>query len=298
MIALFAMLGALSGAGLVLVGSGIGLFRLAASDSRDPGPARRVGRAARIGRPGPTAADVAERRRRGQRLGLALAAGVGAFLLTHWAVAFFMAGLAVLGSEGLAPDPSRRVVERLEAVATWTEMLRDTLAGASGLTQAIISTAGVAPRTIRTEVGDLAARMSAGVGVVGALTAFSDSLCDPASDTACAALAMAATERSQRLGELLGGLAAAMREEVALRRDIEASRASARTAVRTITGFSVGFVVMMAVFARGYLMPYRSLAGQLVLGLVACIFGLGLWLMAAMVRPRTYARLRLEVGAP
>jgi hypothetical protein len=90
-------------------------------------------------------------------------------------------------------------------------------------------------------------------------------------------------------------LADTTREEVAVRLRVEASRASARTAVRTIAGFSLGLFALMALFARAYLSPYRTLTGQLVLALVGCIFGLGLWLMAVMVRPRVLGRLSLRV---
>jgi hypothetical protein len=83
-----------------------------------------------------------------------------------------------------------------------------------------------------------------------------------------------------------------------MRLAIEASRASARTAMRTITGFSFGLLGLMAVFARGYLEPYRTLSGQLVLALVGCIFGLGLWLMSVMVRPEHFSRLPIAEAAP
>ena len=76
-----------------------------------------------------------------------------------------------------------------------------------------------------------------------------------------------------------------------MRLGVEASRASSRTAVRMITGFSFGLLALMAVFARSYLSPYRSAGGQLVLGFVGCLYGLGLWLMSIMVRPRTFPRL-------
>ncbi|MDA8037741.1 MAG: type II secretion system F family protein, partial [Actinomycetota bacterium] len=226
---------------------------------------------------------------------IALGAGLLAALITRWPVSFPLAALAVLGTEGLAGNTSKPVIARLEAVASWTEMLRDTLVGAAGLTQALAVTAPIAPRPIRREVATLANRVSAGVSLAGALVAFAGDLSEPAADTVVAALTLAANERSPHLTELLGVLADTTREEVAVRLRVEASRASARTAVRTIAGFSLGLFALMALFARAYLSPYRTLTGQLVLALVGCIFGLGLWLMAVMVRPRVLGRLSLRV---
>ena len=58
---------------------------------------------------------------------------------------------------GRDPEHARRVA-RIEAVATWTEMLRDTLSAAAGLEQAILATAPLAPVAIRGEITELAAR--------------------------------------------------------------------------------------------------------------------------------------------
>jgi Flp pilus assembly protein TadB len=102
---------------------------------------------------------------------------------------------------------------------------------------------------------------------------------------------MAASERAQRLTDLLGALAESTRDEVAMRLGVEASRASARTAVRMITCFSFGLLALMAVFARSYLAPYGTAEGQLVLAIVGCLYGLGLWMMVIMVRPKPFPRL-------
>jgi hypothetical protein len=60
-----------------------------------------------------------------------------------------------------------------------------------------------------------------------------------------------------------------------------------------VTGFSLGFVAFMVVFARPYLEPYRTPVGQAMLVVVAAVFGLGLWLMGIMVRARPQSRLLL-----
>jgi len=76
-----------------------------------------------------------------------------------------------------------------------------------------------------------------------------------------------------------------------MRQGVEASRSAARSAVRTVAGFSFGFLGLIALFARPYLAPYRSAGGQVVLAVVGGLFGLGIWLMAVMVRPSPVPRL-------
>jgi Flp pilus assembly protein TadB len=276
--ALLIIVASVGGAGLCLVVAGV---RLAPVD--------------RVARPARSPALARRRLRHGS---IAAVAGLIAFMFTRWPVAIPLGALAVFGLRGLGRGPAGQVIERIEAIASWTEMLRDTLAGAAGLTQALMATASTCPQTIRDQVSALASRLSSGAALTAALRSFADELADPAADIVVATLLMAATERAHRLGDLLGALAESTREEVAMRQAVEASRASARSAVRTVTGFSVGFLVLMVLFARSYLAPYGTPEGQAVLVVVGALFGLGLWLMAVMVRTRPTPRLFVAEPAP
>jgi tight adherence protein B len=231
-----------------------------------------------------------------RRLVLATFAGGIAFMITRWPMALPLGALSILSVQGLTGGADRPAIERLEAIAAWTEMLRDTMAGASGLTQALVATGSTAPKAIRPQISQLVAGIEAGVPLEVALTDFAEALEDPSADLIVAALIMANRDRAQRLGELLGGLATSCRSEVTMRLGVEASRTSARSAVRMITAFSLGLFVLMAIFAKSYLEPYRTANGQLMLGVVGVIFGFGLWLMSAMVRPRPLPRLTLTLS--
>ncbi|WP_432492125.1 hypothetical protein [Kineococcus gypseus] len=73
-----------------------------------------------------------------RRVLLSAGAGVLALVLTRWLVAALGVGLLVAcwGRLFGAGAEAGRGIARLEALATWTESLRDTIAGAVGLEQA------------------------------------------------------------------------------------------------------------------------------------------------------------------
>ena len=81
---------------------------------------------------------------------------------TGWPVAALLAAAACWGAPALLADPRAQaaLTAKVEAVAAWAEMLRDTMAGAAGLEQAIVASAPVVPPSIRREVATLAAGSS------------------------------------------------------------------------------------------------------------------------------------------
>jgi tight adherence protein B len=268
----------------LLCGAGVGLgLLLIAMSVRGTVPRRR----ARAGRDG--APLVVER----WGLRLALAAGaVLVGLVTRWPVgALLAAGVGALAPELVGGAAERRAaVARTEAVAGWAEMLRDTLAGAAGLEQAIIATAPVAPAPIRPQVAALAARLDRQRLPV-ALRAFAGELADPTGDLVVAALVLASERQARRLGDLLGALARAARDDAAMRLRVEAGRARVRASARIVAGATLAMAAGLVVLNRGYLAPYDSALGQLVLGLVGVLFGGAFWWLLRMARIRTPERL-------
>ena len=232
-----------------------------------------------------------------------LAGAVGAAVLvgaaTGWPVAALLAGAGVWAIPELFVDSKdqARLIAKVEAVAGWAEMLRDTMAGAAGLEQAIAASAPVAPLPIRAEVARLAARAERD-RLGPALRAFADELADPTADLVVAALLLAGEHQAGRLGELLGSLAASARDQATMRLRVEAGRARTRTSVKVIVGVTSGLALFLAVINHGYLAPYSSPTGQLVLGVVGCLFAAGLAWLARMSRPTRPARLLRTAPAP
>jgi tight adherence protein B len=233
------------------------------------------------------------------RAGLAVGAAVIVGAATGWPVGAVLAGLAGWGAPGLLAGTRGRAerVARIEAIAGWAEMLRDTLAGAAGLEQAIVATASVAPLPIRGEVATSAVRLE-GERLAPALRAFADEVADPTCDLVVAALVLAAEHQAQRLGELLGSLAAAARDQATMRLRVEAGRARTRTSVRVIVGATGGLVLGLAVLDRGYLAPYDTATGQLMLILVGGVFCAAFWWLARMTRPATTERFLTRPDRP
>ena len=220
-----------------------------------------------------------------RQFGLALAVGLIALLITRWvAVATAAAAVIVLWPRVFGGAAAgRSALRKVEAVAIWTEALRDTATAAAGLEQAIPATVIAAPEVLRRPVRDLTARLDGRVPLPEGLVMFADEVDDPAADMVVAALCLNARQRAGGLERILSALAASTRAELEMRRKVELERRALRRQAQRIAGAVVGFVALQAVFAHGWVAPYGSTSGQLVLLLLVGIF------IAAFVRMRSLA---------
>jgi hypothetical protein len=207
------------------------------------------------------------------RVSLASVVGASVLLLTHWPVA------GVVGAAVGAWLPTGRELRRqstdeiskVEAIATWTEQLRDTLGAASGLQSALVATAALAPRPIAPAVERLAARLEY-ERAPDALRRLSAEVAHPVADFVVAALLVAAEHEARDLGGLLGQLAATAREEARMRTRVWVGRSRMRTSVRIIAGIIPAMIGAVLVLDRQYLDPYDTAGGQLVLLAVLLVF--------------------------
>lgn len=215
------------------------------------------------------------------------AAGAGALggILTGWLVGAALIGAAVWSLPRLlGRDHAHSTrVARIEAIATWTEMLRDTLAAAAGIEQAILASAPIAPQPIHDEVTTLAQRLERGARLAPSLRHFADDLADPIADLVVSALVLAATQQSRQLGELLGSLATTARTQAAMRMRIATSRASARTTVRVIVATTLTIAAVLILAGRDYLAAYDTATGQLVLLTAGVLFAVAFAWLARIV---------------
>jgi Flp pilus assembly protein TadB len=277
---------------LLAVGSGVllGLGLFVAVLAVVGLPQRPAGKPRRHGR-----ASLAERT---QRLVRGSIAGLVVLVGTRWVVAAVALGLLAAYWDRIAGNSAaeKRALARLEALATWTESLRDTIAGAIGLEQAIPATAANSGPTIRPSLNLLVDRLRIREPMPSALVAFADDLDDPSADVICASLVLNARLRGPGLRDVLTALAVSTREELDMRRRIEASRRSIRRSVRIVLVIVLGVMGMMSTLNRQYVQPYDSVLGQMVLGLIALLFLGGLLWLRRLASPSKTDRFLVSEG--
>ena len=228
----------------------------------------------------------------GQRLAIALLGGIVVGLITGWPVAGI--GIAVLIFfwkqlfGGLAQE--RLGMQRVEALAMWTESLRDTIAGAVGLEQAIPSSTRTAGPLLRPHLDALLDRLRGRMPLPDALHMLADDIDDPSADIIVAALILNSRLRGPGLREVLGALAQSAREEVDMRNRIMAQRAGMRRAVQIIVVAVSLVVVGMAVLDHKYVEPYDTPLGQLVLTGVIALFAAGFFWLRRLSEIKTPER--------
>jgi tight adherence protein B len=284
-----APLAALAGAGL----AGGLLLLVAAVRGLPPRPAPRV-------RAGMTR-ETPDRLR--LRAALAATAALAVALLTRWPVAVLLAGALGWAWPTLfaTKQASRATVERIEAIATWTEMLRGMTVAAASIEQAIMATVPRAPAAIRAEIAELAERLRAGESLVTALRPLADAIDDDVGDLVVGALLLAA-DPSQKAGGLarqLDELARRARQKAGYRLRVQTGRARIYASARAITVITLAVVAVLLVFGGEFLAPYRTPVGQLALLGVGGLFATGFGLLGRLGRLRATERfLATAPGRP
>ena len=212
--------------------------------------------------------------------------------MTRWPV-----GAALGGAVGwtlrsaLQPNTSRRVTGRLEALATWIEALRDSIAAHRGLLAAIESTVNTAPPSIRDNVAAVVVRIKSGIALDSALYAFAGELGDAAVDEAIAPLILASRFGGSDLQGLLATAAGNTRDQIALWQRIEIARAKPRRDMRLVIAVTLVFTLGVLLIGHGYFKPFGTPVGQIVLLAVAGLFAAGFAAMNRLSRPQPMPRL-------
>lgn len=167
-------------------------------------------------------------------------------------------------------------IDKVEAIATWTEQIRDTMNASAGLQQSLVATAVNGPTVIERELAAFARRAPRG-DLAGALRQLGVDLNHPASDLVIAGLVSATELDAGRLVPLLSRLANSIRDEAQMRVRIEVSRARVRTSMK-IVGFFVALTMLaLVLFGRDLLSGYQSAVGQLWLMVVGGVVVIAVW---------------------
>ncbi len=216
------------------------------------------------------------------------AAGIGvlAWVATGWLGVGVALGCAVAVVPRLFTGQRDRQawIAKTEAIAAWTEMLRDTMAAASGVEAAISATVPIGPPALRPALALLDARRRSEMPLADALAAFADDVDHPSADLVITALVAASEGEGADFNSVLGRLAAITRSDVRMRHEVEAGRAQLHTASRIILGVLAVAVGGFLVLSADYFGPYATTGGQLVLVVVAALFTAGTVLLDRMSR--------------
>jgi Flp pilus assembly protein TadB len=232
---------------------------------------------------------------RNRRLGflvgglVVLAAG---WLYTGIPAVGIVAAAAVIGGPWLfgAGRLEKHTIARLEAVEVWTRRLADLVRAGGGLHQAILVSATEAPAAIFTEVQLLATELSSSLSTDEALHRFADRLGDPTSDEVVAALMLNAKERGPKLADVLDRVTEGISDLLTMRREVSAGRTDARLSGNILTGLTLGGLIVLLV-NKGYMAPYHTFVGQIVLIVCIVICALLLLWMRRLNTPPRIPRL-------
>lgn len=214
---------------------------------------------------------------------LGLGIGTLGLILTGWfLVVLLFVGVwswTVIKKSNLNP---KLITDRLEDIATWTELLRDLLSSSAGLAQTIVSSYEIAPLSLKPGLFELSQSIKSGKSMAASIQNFADWLNDPVGDLVCMVLINAAEGKAFKIANLLGDLAESTRQEVTMQLRVEASRSSTKASMNTIIYFSASFFIALAILAKSYMQPYRTLMGQIVLLTVMIVYLSAIFIMKKM----------------
>lgn len=215
---------------------------------------------------------------------------MGTFALTGWLLpALVLAAAAAMGARRVRrrDGAGRHSVERVDALASWVENVRDVLRAGHQPVGAIAVTVDTCPAAIRPQVRSFSARLAAGHGAEQAVRRFADDIDDPLADLVAVGLLVAITRGAETEG-VLSSLAAQTRHAAERRRIVEAERAPVQREVQMVSVVMCVLLAGLLLFGRSsYLDAYDDAAGQVVLAVVLLAYSaLVVWVVRLTRFPR------------
>ena len=216
----------------------------------------------------------------------ALLAGVIVMVLTGWPVMALFA--AAGGWFGLTFKNAKRdrhaAIDRVDAIATWVENLRDNIAGSAGLQQALRMSADHAPEPIRAEVRDLVLRLHH-EPVPNALRRFAADVAHPTSDMAVACLILASSRSAGSLASVLARTAQAARDSAAMMRQVDAGRSASQSQAKLVAAVTAVVSLLITVTRPEFVAPYDSKGGQIAIFIICSIFAASAYMLYQGSKP-------------
>jgi hypothetical protein len=231
------------------------------------------------------------------RVGAGFAAALAVLVLTRWIAAAIALGLLAGNWQRLfgGARGAREGIARLEALAGWTESLRDLVATGAALPEALTASLPAAAPSLAQPLAGLVDRLRSRESLDTALHVFAAELDDVSADLVVAALLLNSRAQGRQLHAVLTALARSARQELAMRRAVEAERRSTRRGVRIVLIVTVGMALGLQLLNPTYVAPYRTSTGQLVLAVVVAVFGCGFMWLQRLARIPVASRFLADV---
>lgn len=196
---------------------------------------------------------------------LAVVVFVAALLVSRNSVLAVIAAAAVVLWPLVAGGgkAERAELAKLEALAQWTESLRDLAQKGAGLESVIPKTAVTASDVLAVPLRHLSARLSVRVPLPQALSLFADEVDHDRADLVVGALALAARQRKGQLSRVLTALSASLRDELEQRTKVMRERNVIRREAAQVAGLSAALVIAASFFAPPSMPASTSTLAQL-----------------------------------
>lgn len=217
------------------------------------------------------------------KLFLAIFLAFAFYIATNWPAA----GLFGIVVGWVGPDISatfshkKKSLVKIEAYEAWVSQIAHLINAGNHVISAINLSLGAAPEVIREDLSILVAQTEI-QGLAPALDQFAERSCSPYADQIVLGIKVA-YEGGTKVAEVLRDLNDVFRNEIEVTKRAESSRQLANTQILLSLGISFLLVVMLVVVNRGYLEPFDSIIGQLVMTVAAALFS------AALIVVRKYS---------
>lgn len=229
--------------------------------------------------------------RHGWKLVASLVGGVVAASLVGWPLLVAVVPAAVFGLPLLLNQPPNREVELLQALDRWVRALAAMLPTGRSITDAIRVSRRQAPSLLAPQLNLLVNRLDDRWSAQQALFAMADELDSPDADAVLAALALAAQRGGTGASATLAALADSIQDRLRALREIETERAKPRIVVRQVTIITLTVLGAAIIFGGTFFAPYGTPEGQVILGVLICLYLGALMMLRRMTLPRPRERI-------
>lgn len=210
--------------------------------------------------------------------------------ISRWPVlaiaAFF---LPLFWDSVMHPDrESRRELAQAEAIIEWVEAIKDGMAAGANIESALVDSAAAVSPVLQVPVLRVARQLRANYPTSDVLRQLADDLHSAIADAALAPLIVVTQRQGGQVRSALDAVTVQARQRLSVLRHLEARRAGPYTTTRLVVGLSACLLLVVAVLPGGYMAPFGTLTGQLVMAVgLACYFtGARIMLSLAKDEPR------------